>query len=623
MTFDPTTQELWQEIRAAEEKARKHLQPTRDIMRRLTGRFYSTDNMDQAPTPENHGYAFMSNVLPMLLLNNPEVTVDAARVVGHKTIAQAMEDGLNAWVRATRYAEMVQPAAVNLLVNRGVLLHYLDESASWSRGDVTPTIRWIDPECFFVDSLADSAETDTFRGHWYWEDVNDLEQDDRVPQAVKDRLESGGGETDGGKPSGTDLGRKRVRVYSVWLREAGKLRTLVEGIEDEELYPERHYYGPDSGPYALLDAYPVPGEAWPLSPLVAVEDQVLDLDLHARAMQRSAARRKSIALVEASNPDLGDKLTNAEDGEVLPVKGITGQHVEIELGGVSETQYAHTEYIRQRLDRSSGLTATMQGALGQADTATEAKIAEEALDNRTDFLKRAMMRAVISSLNKVAWFLFHTEGVVIPVNRRDAYTGEQLEGLFFGGPVGVDDDETTWDDFDLRIRLNTMQAQAQARQNMVAYWQAFLQIAQLAPQMPWVRWMNVARDLAEAFEVGDAPDRWMIPEMLGSLGQPQQFPPSQVLGGDQTPAQAQQYGYDSRRPGDPGQGFGGGGSGGGMGMMPQSAFNGPQMGNPFGGRGPGAASGGSGGSGGGRQTGGFGRTGRATGPRPRRQGALA
>lgn len=543
MTFNPTTEDLWQEIRKAEEEARKHLEPTRDILRRLTGRFYSTEHRDMTPDPENHGFAFMSNLLPSLVFSDPEVAVTAARIIGHKTTAEAMEDGLNAWVRDANYAKRVEPVVVNLLYSRGVLLHYLDEDGRFSRGDVLPSVRWIDPDTFFIDGLADSTETDQFRGHWYYADIDDLKGDPAANPAVVQRLESDGGESHEhrGKPSGSELGRRRVRIYSIWVRERNELRTLVAGIEDAELYEPREYFGPDSGPYQLFDAYPVPGEAWPLAPLVAVEDQSLDLNLHARALQRSAGRRKSIALVEASNPDLGEKLAEAEDGEILPVKGITGNHVEIELGGPTETQFKYTEYARVRLDRNSGLTANIQGAVGQADTATEAKIAEDALTNRTDYIRRAVTRSVEQSLDKIAWYLFHTEGIVIPVNRRDAYSGEMFEGVFLGGPVGSEN--MAWDDFDLRIRVNTMQLEAAARQNMLGFYQVFREVVQVAPSMPWVRWMNVLRDMAEAFELGDKAEQWIIPEMFGGLGQPQQLPPSQFLNSPAPPQQADQFRY--------------------------------------------------------------------------------
>lgn len=545
--FDPTTEDLWLEVQAATKETDEHLEVCGDIVRRMCGRWYRRDAQGQEPMPENFGYAFMSNMLPQLASDEPQVEIEAARVIGHKTVAQAMKDGLNAWISDERFAERHAAVHVDFLISRGVTLHYLDEDARFSRGVVTPRVKRIAPQQFFADSLADGPETDEFRGHWYWVDIDDLTADPDIKADVLEKIvpSGGGGEDDGGeashyeKPSGGELGRQRLKCYSVWIRATNTIRVLCETSMITEIKEPVAWYGPPNGPYQLYDAYPVPGQHWPLSPMVAVEDQNQDLNIHARAMGRAAARRKSIGLVEASNPDLGAKLTNADDGEILPVKGITGQHVVIELGGVTQEAYTYTEYARNRLDRISGLTATIQGNVGAADTATEAKIADDALSNRVGYLKKKVRTGSEDSLWRMGWYLFHTEGIVIPVNRRDPYSGEEVEGLFFGGP-SPDDREAQWDDFTIKVKMNTMQRELNAQENLLGFYQAFIGVAQAAPAMPWVRWMNVLRDLAAAYRVPEKADEWMIPELFGAFGQPPLAPPSMVMGGRQTPQQGGQ-----------------------------------------------------------------------------------
>lgn len=600
MPFNPTTEDLWLEIKAAMDETDQHVEHSAAIVRNLTGRWYRQDSAGDTEQPENFGFSFMSNMLPTLGVNNPKVKVNAARVVGHQIIAQAMTDGLNAWVKDIGFLERIEPVLVDFMVSRGVLLHRLDEDSRFSRGSVTPSAKRISPRRFFQDSQADTADEDEFRGHWSMIDVEDLLADEQVLPDVKEKLvaqsedpqEVGG--QDGApfdKASASGLGRKRVKLYSVWLRELNQIRVLCELSETMEVYPARPYYGPPTGPYELFDAYPVPDQPWPLSPLVAVQDQALDLNIHARSMGRAAARRRTIGLVEAANPDMLDTLTNAEDGAIVPVKGITGNHVVIEIGGVTQEQYAYVEVARERLDRISGLTATVQGAVGAADTATEAKIANDALSGRVGYLKKRVTRACNGSLMKAGWYLFHTEGIVIPVNRRDMYTGEQIEGLFFGGPL-PSDMGATWDDFDLEIEFNTLQKEATARDDMLAFYSIFQGVAQAAPMMPWVRWMNVLRDIEAVFNLVGKSDEWMIPELFGAFSMPEQFPPSAVMGQPGTPPrggaplanqpraglmQQPNPGFEPMGRGQPGSGAGqinsagqtggprpGGGGGGGM-----------------------------------------------------------
>ncbi len=549
MAFNPTTEDLWLEVEAAIHETEEHVAVAADIMRRLTGRWYRQDMNASEPEPENFNFAFVSNVLPQLGRGNPEVSIRPARVIGHRAVGQAIEDGSNAWSEDVGFAELIEPVHFEYLVIRGVAMVYLDEDTRFSRGVVTPAIKRIPVHRFFLDALADDAATAQFRGHWYWKDLDELRADPDADQDVVARLIAGDDReeseaTAGGervraawkKRSGSQLGRQRVKCYNVWLRERNTLRVLVDGDRNAELYPEREFYGPRTGPYVLYDAFPIPGQAWPLTTLIAVQDQNRDLNVHAQAMGRAAARRKRLGLVEANNPDLGQKLANAEDGEIIPVKGITGNYVQVELDGATDQQYTFTEYIRNRLDRISGMTATVQGSVGEADTATEAQIASDALNNRIGYIKRRALRCTEHVFRAVGWYLWHTEGIVIPVNRRDPYSGELLEGLFFGGP-SPQDGLATWDDMQLKVRVNTLQSEAEARQNLLTFYDLFITIAQMAPSMPWVRWMTVLRDLADGYELGDKAEEWIIPELFGAFGQPPMFPVSQVIGGRQVPQQ--------------------------------------------------------------------------------------
>lgn len=536
MAFSPDTPNLWLEVKAAVKESENHVEPTHDMMRRLTGRFYRKDADGIDAQPENFGYAFISNILPMLATENPAIQIKAARVIGHQEISDAMNDGLEAWLEDVMFAERLGPVLFDFCMIRGVVMHRLEPEKRFSRGQVRPNYFRLNPIQFFIDPFEDTNRA-RYMGHWYYADFDDLQADPLINQDVLARLSPGAGDPGGrgkesayAKPDAGTLGRKRVKCYSVWIRERNELRVLAEGVEDAELYPPRTFFGPESGPYKVFDAVPVPGESWPLSPLVAVEDQVRDLNVHAVALGRSQARRKSVGLVEASNLDLGEKLVDAEDGEIIPVKGITGNYVEAKVGGADATQYTHTEYVRARLDRISGLTATVQGAVGDANTATEAQIASNALSSRVRWLKTQVQRAISSLLHAIGWYLFHTEGIVIPVSRRDRLTGQLSEGVFFGGPSPTDQG-AMWDDFNIRVRLVNRGDPAE-QQQFTAYYQMFLNVMQAALTIPGLRFMNILHDLDQAFEC-DRAEEWILPEMFGMMSSGPMMPPSALIGGQQ------------------------------------------------------------------------------------------
>ena len=540
--FNPSTENLWTEITKAVELTTSRTKHAMDLVRRMTSRWYDSSVQSDAPSdPENFTYSYVSNMLPTLGFQDPEVKCTAARIIGHQQVAQGMTDGINATVEDIHYGEVAERVHMDFMFSRGIMLHRIEEEKRSGRGNITPAVRRISPSRFFIDALASSPEEADFMGHWYYMDLDDLLNDPEIDDEVKAKLSpspeqpymQNGKTVPFDKPDGEAVGRKRVRLYNVWIRSRNTIRVMTDVDSGLEIYAEKPYYGPLDGPYELFDAYPVPDEVWPLSPLIAVKDQNDDLNNHARQMGIAAERRKSIGLVEGNNPDIAAKLEKAEDGEFVLVRGITGQFVQAEVGGVAREQYEFTEYVRNRLDRISGLTATVQGNVGAADTATEASIANQHLNQRVEYLKRKVIVATEASLKKIGWYLFHTEGIIIPVNSRDPYTGEVLEGMFFGGPMPTDFG-ATWHDFQVKVTINSMQKQAQARDDMIAFYGIFQGIAQQAPMMPWVRWMNVLRDLESVFDLDGKGEEWMIPELFGAFSQPQMMPPSALTGGGPT-----------------------------------------------------------------------------------------
>lgn len=559
MVFDPSTEDLLNEIDESERIRDQHLAGVNRVIKEYVGRWYHGNrdwdivagSPDDDSNPEPFAYSFVSNMLPALIYENPSVLVHARRVIGHRIVAEAMQSGIRSWIQDIQFKKECERVVLDFLFFRGVLMHFLEDDTRWSDGAVRPNIKRIDYRHFFIDTLASSVKDAEYLGHSYWIDLTDLMADPAILPDALTKLRAGDMAEDLRKePFKKDnpaiMKRKRVKVYSVWQRETNKLRVLVKDPRIE-IYEPRPYYGPpEIGPYAVYDAYPVPGQPYPLSPLLAVQDQVRDLQIHARSAARSAAGRKTVIIVDSAAGSLADDITDAEDREVIVVPGFNqSQAMQVEFGGVTSQQYQYVGFLRERLDRHSGLTQTQRGTLGQADTATEAQIASEALNNRTEYLKARVREGATDTFYSVGWFLFHTPGVIIPVNRVDPITGMESEGLFFGGPVqGME--TGSWLDYSLKIEPLSMQRvnEQVVQRRAMDFANFIIQIAPLMPQIPWVRWMEMVKMVGEAMNQDNA-DALLIPQLLGVMPQPDMLPPSQLMGADQV----------GMRYSIPGQGF--------------------------------------------------------------------
>ena len=445
--FDPTDEELFKEGEQAEALRDDCLKGVNAIIREYVGRHYrgskDWEQVQGSPDgdnfPEPFSYSFVSNMLPALCSENPSVQVKARRVIGHKPVQEAMQSGLRSWINDVDYKSEMERVTLDFLFFQGILMHYIEDDTRWADGAVRPNVLRIDYRKFGVDSLADHVDHAQFMFHRYQVDIDDLQADpailpDALPRlkpSTPESWETNKSREPFKKGDAGLLKRNQVMVYSIWLREKNVIRVLAKDPRALRLYEERPYYGPRCGPYVVFQAYPVPGQVYPLSPLVAVHDQVKDIQVHAMSTSRSAARRKSVVIVDGTNANLPETIKDSEDGEVITVPGFSSsQAQQIELGGVTQHQYQYLEYLRARLDRHSGMTETARGNVGGADSATEAQIASESLNNRTEYLKAKVRESAAKSLHAIGWFLFHTPGIIIPVSNRDSTTGLETEGLF-------------------------------------------------------------------------------------------------------------------------------------------------------------------------------------------------
>lgn len=561
--FDPTDLELLVEIEEAERLRDDHLRGVNAIIHEYVGQHYrgsrewaSPPDAGDCSYPEPFSYSFVSNMLPALVFENPSVVVKARRAIGHRMVSEAMQSGIRGWIKDVNYKDELERAVLDSLFFQGILMHFIEDDTRWSDGAVRPAVRRVDYRTFGADSLADHIDHTKFMFHSYYVDTDDLASDPAVipDSMLKLQNKSSSREADNAaqrepfkKGDAGTLKRKEVKVYSVWLRDKNVIRVICKDPRALPVYEPRPYYGPYCGPYTVFQAYPVPGQIYPLSPLVAVCDQVRDLQTHAKATGRSAAGRKTLVIVDGTSQTLPEDIKNGEDREVIAVQGFSStQAMQIELGGVSNSQYEYLQFLRDRLDRHSGLTQTSRGTVGAADTATEASIAAEGMNNRLEFLKAKVTKSVSVSLHSIGWFLFNTPGIIIPVSSVDSLTGMESEGLFFGGPqdgVNVGD----WNDYMLSIEPFSMQrvSEQSVQRRAMEFANYIASIAPLMPQMPWVRWLELLRSVGESMNVENV-DRFLVPEMLQMFSQPDFQLTSQLMGGAQTPGD---------RYSIPGQGF--------------------------------------------------------------------
>ena len=555
LTTDPT--KLLEEIQDAIKYRDSRISELDEKVRRFAGPAYSSEEGGVGDyAPENTYYEYISLMVPRLVYDNPRVQVSSRRPGVQRDVAEAMRHGLNRWVRDCKLRKTLVELVTDMLMgygvclvreeeNKGVMLpeqKFIDEATpKW------PVIERMSPRRFFVDPQAQSMRDARFVGHVWHRDKEDLIKAARENPDDGWDLEVINGLSTGEDPSGSGAfndrvssDREEIWCYELWVPEAqlddspgaddgfhGTLYTL--GVNQSKAYggnadtkvghirAPRPFYGPRTGPYVMFGAYKVPDNIYPLSPLVAVEAQVLDLNAHVLAASEAMLKHKRIIGANDSRTANLIKNTGHDFVAVVPFEDGKALIQEFELGGQTEQQALWINTCRQRVDRVLGMDEALRGAVSGAGTATEHTIASEAANTRMAFIRQAFTDATIQVLEKVAFYMYHNDEIVFPLGEEEIKQlglPPETAVVFQGGGHG-DNDSYTFEDLELEIEPYSMERASEglAQKRALEMHQILLGALPVMAQFPDYPWKDHFAKIGNAMNAPDMSEL-VTPELL-------------------------------------------------------------------------------------------------------------
>lgn len=595
LSLDPKN--LMKEINRAEEYRRKHTARIRSIVSRFYGNWYRTDYVADA-TPENLVFAYVAYMLPELWYANPSTRVTAKRALQHKSIADAMEMALRGWLSETDFTDEGQDVTRDTLMGYGVMQIGVEprdfsNDRHQADGALKPFACRLSPEQLIMDPKCESPLAARFVGHSYWMDLDQLQADPATwdPEAVAN-LESSSNDPEvetqeRSLRQAPTPDRNRVQVIDLWIPEAKKLITMARNSGTSGvLLRSVDYWGPPEGPYEIYGFYRVPGDPYPLSPLQPIMEQLEELWAHQAQASDEAKSYKRFVLVEASNIEGQKAIQNASSGEMYTVKGLTNNFLEVEMGGSPQGRLEHIMTLRDRADRTVGLSDAQRGRV-TGKTATETDIVQGNVDTRTSFMRQRIQKHTERVLRRVAWYMFFDPAVVMPVQQTDPITGQVSEKTFLGG-IQPGQEDVDWVDFNLSIEPTSMQHSddAQIQQRSLELIQMMQGLAPLLTQMPFINWRYMINMFGESFNQKNLAELLINQQALQQFGQidqafgmggPDQLPPGADAGWQQAAMTGMFPGHPGNQWGQTAM-LGGGSPGGSGGGLPQQATGAPPPG---------------------------------------------
>lgn len=532
------------EITAAIKLRRRHTNLSRQLIERYAGSAYRDDWEPETPSHENHEFEFVVNTIPALIANDPRVSIKSKRPRVQRELADAMQHGMNRWIRDVRFADLVEFPVYDAMFDFGVVTITLEPLPGYDDQDdppLRPIIRRISPRRYFKDPQG-GPMGGRYAGHLLIRDRDDMlaaKNPDGSPRYDREAVEALG------SPESSDLvddelfrdtelrvERNQVVFAEVYIRETGMIHTVgFSTVKDEnslrarQLRKPRPFVGHPTGPYHELGIYLVPDQVYPLSPLAATQDLVAEINAHAEQVSRDSDTARSIVLFDSTNAALGDAIQHFENGAVAGVPGFNrNDFAEVRMGGANPVQLDYIARLRERIDRRSGLTDIQRGNITGDGTATEAQLAAASASARVKFMQRRVQRWVKSILNGVGWLMYHSDSIVFPIPIEEAeslvfngfqaavagqpmFSGREKnvqEAVFYGG---VQPGQEDWSYFDLELEIEPYSMEqvneAVLQKRMETAMAVITNVAQAITAMPWVNWPDLLDDYFNTLNIPD------------------------------------------------------------------------------------------------------------------------
>ena len=466
---------------------------------------------------ENHPFELVVNLLPVLCYKNPSVVVKPRTVFGSPEDSVVLQGVMKQWVSDIEFARVVREALYEFCFCFGVIgigLETIPGHEEEVPAPMRPIIRQIPAGRFFADSEAIGFSSAAFMGHVWVKEIEEIkgamDANGRPlfdAAAVAEVAGDEGMQADAQDTLRADIFsdievRKGQMVgYEVWCRSNNMIYTLAfkrNGRDGRFIREPREWVGSRTqGPYHMLGAYTVPNQLYPLSPLQVTADSVDEINAHAAMLKRQAGTAKRLIVVDATTT--ADKITTTPDGSVIVVPGFQKSD-KLEFEGPNPANVEYLQFLRERLDRLSGISDMVRGNATGDPTATEAQLASQYHNGRVRFLQSIVQEACCALLANVAAVMYNSDEVAIPVSQGP------VQGVFGGGagPMGKREHlSVTIEPFSMEyVNEGLRQRQTMDTMRMV------YELAPIMPTTPWVKHQAPWNDLLEAINVPEGFNRY-------------------------------------------------------------------------------------------------------------------
>lgn len=378
----------------------------------------------------------------LLAYNRPRVMVSTMLPELH-AFAKHFQYALNSMIKEIRLEETIQQWVLDAFFTMGIVKTHLADS---HMVELEPDV-WMDPgtpfasnvslDDFVCDTGAKKLSEAKFMGDMYripYVDAIEMFGEEKMANYTPtskyhvegERLE----DISRGIVVDDDEIEPMIDMADIWHRREGVIKTYVVHSRSEFVITGapvavEEWTGDEEGPYQILGFIPVPENIMPGS--MASQLELLDSLVNnlMRKSARQANRQKDVYTYTPAGAETARRGQRSDDGEFIQVTAQDDVGV-MQIGGVNQGNFAFMGSSIDLFDRMAGNLQARLGLGAQTDTVGQEKLIHGAADNKTNYMRGQVLKAVtrlVKSLGLMLWEdAFKTIVTEIPVQGAEGYS---------------------------------------------------------------------------------------------------------------------------------------------------------------------------------------------------------
>lgn len=235
-----------------------------------------------------------------------------------------------------------------------------------------------------------------------------------------------------------------VELQQIWLRHENRILILPCDGDDKSPLLDEEWTGPATGPYRKLSFRTIPGNVFPLAPVINWADLDDFINKSFRKIMRQVHRSKTLGL--AVNDQDAEAINGGSDGETVAVTDLNTV-TEKSYGGADEKIASAVNLASQLLNMFGGNWNLLGGTAPSSKTVGQDQLLSQGASGRMVYMQEKMEGFETEVINDIGFWVWDDPA------GEEIFT-KRLEGTPFGEQMVWSPETRQGDFYQLNLKVN-------------------------------------------------------------------------------------------------------------------------------------------------------------------------